>query len=309
MFSPQAHYIRRKSTTFYRSCSDLEARSRWCLTGTPIQNRLEDIGTLFAFLRAEPFHSLSQFRYWICMPFERGEDAARDRLILLYDSLVLRRTKDILVLPGHTEELKYLQLTEPERMQYQQTTKILDRSMRTQVGIHSHYESWKTSRFGLFQAHLQLRILCNHGTFQKPFSWKKRDLRDEREALVGDLGPGSEYNCSACSQPYSILATRNNFVEQCQHVLCHDCIEDLSGLPDADQNITHCPLCQRFQSRSGLGDAPGVEHDVLMGDDPIDKMGQQNHKHADYFRDIGFSTKIHALMTDVKQALLDDRKR
>jgi SWI/SNF-related matrix-associated actin-dependent regulator of chromatin subfamily A3 len=68
----EAHIIRRQSTVLYRTVAELKARSRWCLTGTPIQNRLEDIGSLFAFIRIIPFNSASTFRKYIATPFDDG---------------------------------------------------------------------------------------------------------------------------------------------------------------------------------------------------------------------------------------------
>lgn len=45
-----AHIIRHKGTTFNKAVSELNAKSRWCLSGTPIQNKLDDIGALFAYI-------------------------------------------------------------------------------------------------------------------------------------------------------------------------------------------------------------------------------------------------------------------
>jgi len=302
-----AHIIRRPATTFYRTCADLEARSRWCLTGTPIQNRLEDIGALFAFLRADPFHSLAQFRRFICIPFEQGESVARDRLILLYDSLCLRRTLNIISLPGQQERIRKLTLNPEEKRQYERTKNILNRYMRTQVGQYPgsgthggfyrgpQFDSWKSTKFGLFQAHLQLRILCNHGTFQKPFSWKKRDAREdinaEREAFITEMGLKSELMCDGCKQPRPILGSnraQNRFVENCSHSLCHECLDDC-------KDLRHCPLCQRFGT---------MDVDMQDGENTgVPEDEERNPHYKDYFNPTGFSTKMNQLMLDVKEGL------
>ncbi len=308
--SLKAHIIRRPATTFHRTCADIEARSRWCLTGTPIQNRLEDIGALFVFLRAEQFKSLGQFRRFICIPFEQGESIAKDRLILLYDSLVLRRTTDILDLPGFEERTRELTLSPEEETQYATTMKILDRYMRTQVGHfaglpgHGLYPGahleFKTTKFGLFQAHLQLRILCNHGTFQKPFSWKKRDAREVRiaaqEALISEMGLRSELMCDGCKNPRPILGstatrTEGNFAENCGHSLCHECLEDC-------RDMKHCPLCQRF----GTMDDLMRKRDGEPEEDEPDNEDENPH-HKGYFNTQGYSTKMNKLMEDVKDNL------
>jgi SWI/SNF-related matrix-associated actin-dependent regulator of chromatin subfamily A3 len=271
-------------------------------------------------MRAEPFSSLAQFRNKICLPFEQGEDVARERLILLYDSLVLRRTKEILKLPDHQESVRELRLTEREQRQYNQTMKILNRYMRTQVGHQgTHLPSqqqgqfgsagWnETSRFGLFQAHLQLRNLCNHGTFQRPFSWKKRDLKDEREALVGELGGlgGVEAHCDGCRQPYSILggSSTNGFGKDCKHVLCHECVENCTDLPNISDST--CPLCKRFGNRLAQADDDG---DLPMSEDQApDEDRESDGKHGEYFYPTGESTKMNALVEDVKKDLRDTKR-
>ncbi|KAK8127289.1 hypothetical protein PG984_008397 [Apiospora sp. TS-2023a] len=224
----EAHYIRNHTTKFYRACCDLEAHSRWCITGTPIQNRLQDIGSLFSFLRVEPFSSRAEFRRLICLPFEnRDMDTLRDRLVLIYDSLVLRRSKDtcVLDLPDPEEELKELDFSPDEAAQYANTLQVLERRLRNQAyfqqglstlhilnneiledssyaddnssletSLHRHRDEHGGSPFNMFHAMMQLRILCNHGTYQHMFSWEKQggSAQEEREALLGPPGAGSE---------------------------------------------------------------------------------------------------------------------
>lgn len=98
----EAHIIRRRSTFLYKTVFDLSASFRWCLTGSPIQNMLEDIGALFTFIKAAPFDSIATFRQFVVNPFlEEGERRviASERLSLLLDSVCLRRTRDLLYLP------------------------------------------------------------------------------------------------------------------------------------------------------------------------------------------------------------------
>lgn len=297
-----AHMIRRPVTTFYRTCVEIDARSRWCLTGTPIQNRLEDIGALFAFLRAEPFHNLANFRKHIVVPFEQGDDRVVERLRLLYDSLVLRRTKDVLSLPGHEERVHELDLSPEERKQYDHTVGVLSRNIRNLVGPHE-----MPGKFGLFQATMQLRIFCNHGTYQKMFSWKQRKLaeEDENESFLAELGLDLEAKCVTCHQPRPILGSTfvHKFVENCNHLICAECLET-----DGDKDKMHCPLCNLMantivngnganaNSGNGFGDVEMVDQDPAPHTD--DKKAQEH-----YFNKTGKSTKINRLVEDVKYEL------
>ncbi|KAK2786144.1 hypothetical protein FQN53_006906 [Emmonsiellopsis sp. PD_33] len=148
----EAHIIRRPSTTFHRAVCALEGNSRWCLTGTPIQNRLEDIGALFTFIRVPPFNDMNTFRKFIVLPFDESADRrviASKRLGMLIDSLCLRRTKEILHLPEPKRRIRWITFSDEERQQYEQTKKIMTRAIRQQAGDE------KNNVFGVFQAQLQ----------------------------------------------------------------------------------------------------------------------------------------------------------
>lgn len=278
-----AHIIRRQSTVLYRTVAEILARSRWCLTGTPIQNRLEDIGSLLAFLRLNPFHSLSTFRKFIALPFDEGiqrRQLAVKRFTRLLDSLCLRRTKDLLNLPDQQPRIRTIVLSPEERTQYDQTYATMFRAVRNQHGMMDH-----KSTLSMFQVQLQLRILCNHGTWQQPFSWSRRKLHlmDEREAMAASIGSEGEMTCSACKQPMLLLNIGSNFrryTENCRHVLCSECLEQ--SLPSGQESLpTNCPLCSSLWNIS-----PQAQTKDQLQEDM-------------YFREEGRSSKMEELMKDV----------
>jgi SWI/SNF-related matrix-associated actin-dependent regulator of chromatin subfamily A3 len=279
-----AHIIRRQSTVLYRTVAEIAARSRWCLTGTPIQNRLEDIGSLFAFLRVNPFHSLSNFRKSIAIPFDEGgkrRSVAIERFTRLLDSMCLRRTKDVLHLPAEQHRVRRIQLSSEERMQYDQTKDIMFRAVRNQNGTFD-----QKSTLGLFQVQLQLRIICNHGTWQQPFSWNRRKLHllDEREALEISLGRDGEITCSVCRQQMPAFNSGSMFhryTEHCRHVLCSQCL--MQSMPSGHaERPTKCPLCQPLWDANSQ-----VPHSASASQEDT------------YFRANGRSSKMEALMNDV----------
>ena len=49
----EAHSIKNPKTAVFKACAELKAHHRWCLTGTPIQNHLNDCHALLRFLRYE----------------------------------------------------------------------------------------------------------------------------------------------------------------------------------------------------------------------------------------------------------------
>lgn len=55
-----------------RACLFLEAERRWAVTGTPIQNSLDDAGALLMFLRHEPWSDRGWWRKVISDPYKVG---------------------------------------------------------------------------------------------------------------------------------------------------------------------------------------------------------------------------------------------
>lgn len=238
---------------------------------------------------------MAVFRRYIVVPFDQNEDdVAITRLVQLNDSLCLRRTKELLHLPPLKEYVKKLDLNEEERKQYKNTENILFRKIRQKAGEHE-----QTSKFGVFQANLQLRIMCNHGTFQQPFSWQsERSLRDIKEAWISALGGNAQVNCDGCSQPMPVLGSNkvyNEFVEKCSHVLCLECLEEAATANGSNFGRKHCPLCKVFH-----GETADVEM-VNSSQEPRGDDGELDDAH--YFRNGGYSTKMNALITDVKKDL------
>lgn len=68
----EGHIIRNPQTQLTKTMCDLEASRRWVLTGTPIQNRLDDLWSLVRFLRLEPFDDKNWWDSAVAMSVRRG---------------------------------------------------------------------------------------------------------------------------------------------------------------------------------------------------------------------------------------------
>lgn len=68
----EAHNIKNYRAKSSQACYELSlnAASRWCLTGTPLQNNVLELFSLMHFLRAAPFDDLSHFREKIDDPLK-----------------------------------------------------------------------------------------------------------------------------------------------------------------------------------------------------------------------------------------------
>lgn len=89
--------IRNPYSKRHKTLRNLNAKHRWCLTGSPMFNRIEDFGSLLIFLRADPFHDPSFFNDHIASPPKRDPERTLKTLKKLVQAVSLRRTKDSVI--------------------------------------------------------------------------------------------------------------------------------------------------------------------------------------------------------------------
>uniref|UniRef100_A0A8C0Y5L1 Transcription termination factor 2 n=1 Tax=Cyprinus carpio carpio TaxID=630221 RepID=A0A8C0Y5L1_CYPCA len=118
----EAHNIKNPKVQTSMAVCKLRARSRWAVTGTPIQNNLLDMYSLLKFLRCSPF---DEYKLWKAQ-VDNGSKRGGERLNILTRALLLRRTKDqldatgkpLVSLPDRTCEVHRLKLSEDEQAVY-----------------------------------------------------------------------------------------------------------------------------------------------------------------------------------------------
>ncbi|CAO3699383.1 unnamed protein product [Rhizopus stolonifer] len=94
----EAQQIKNKTTRSSLSCSALLSNKRWCLTGTPIQNNVDELFSLLRFLRIQPLNNYAMFRKTISAPIQQGNPGlAMSRLKAVLMAIMLRRTKAVLM--------------------------------------------------------------------------------------------------------------------------------------------------------------------------------------------------------------------
>ncbi len=80
----EAHRIRNAGSRLFKVCKSIEANSRWALTATPIVNKMEDVVSLFAFLRVplrKPLKWKEHMYYWAKdLVLHRSIDQLRGKL-------------------------------------------------------------------------------------------------------------------------------------------------------------------------------------------------------------------------------------
>lgn len=118
----EAQAIKNEKTKTSRAAMRLQASARLVMTGTPIQNQLGELWTLFRFLNPGLLGSRRRFNERFALPIERDRDReARRRLKRLVQPFILRRTKSQVLtdLPPRTEIRRLVELPAEEAALYE----------------------------------------------------------------------------------------------------------------------------------------------------------------------------------------------
>lgn len=137
----------------------LNARHRLCLTGTPLENHLGELWSLFDFLLPGLLGSEKQFRRAMRNPIEKqADEAVAERLARRVQPFMLRRTKQEVVqeLPPKTEILRSVELAGAQRELYESIRLSMHERVRKEVELRG----WGQSHILVLDALLKLRQVC-----------------------------------------------------------------------------------------------------------------------------------------------------
>ncbi|KAL8668404.1 MAG: hypothetical protein Q9168_006968, partial [Polycauliona sp. 1 TL-2023] len=175
----EAHTIKNRNAKATQACYALRSVYRWCLTGTPMQNNLDELQSLIKFLRIKPYDDLAIWRDQITRPMKEGRGGIAMRRLQYYlKAFMKRRTKDILkkegaLNPGGKASVKGsndngFKITErkiesveadfspEERTFYERLEKRTDKSLEQMMGGE------KLNYASALVLLLRLRQACNH---------------------------------------------------------------------------------------------------------------------------------------------------
>jgi SWI/SNF-related matrix-associated actin-dependent regulator of chromatin subfamily A3 len=92
----EGHTIRNPRTKMAKGVCALSAERRWVLSGTPIINSPNDLGSLLTFLRiCHPLNDPEYFKRLLLRPLKAGDPSGADLLRALMSHICIRRTKEM----------------------------------------------------------------------------------------------------------------------------------------------------------------------------------------------------------------------
>ncbi|WP_336671880.1 DEAD/DEAH box helicase [Tsukamurella sp. USMM236] len=155
----EAQHVKNVNTAAAKALRSIPAAHRVALTGTPVENRLEDLRAVIDLVNPALLGSARTFRNRFALPIEREQDkAAVRRLNTLTSPFILRREKtDPAIAPELPEKAEFTvraSLTSEQAGLYQATLNRLVEELRESQGM---------GRRGLVLASLtRLKQICNH---------------------------------------------------------------------------------------------------------------------------------------------------
>ena len=139
----------------------LKSKHRLALSGTPIENKLEELWSVFDFLMNGFLFSMPEFNSRYVNPImERQDKTVEKRLKLQISPFILRRMKRDVAkdLPDKVENMAYCELTPEQRDFY---LEVLD-STKEELFKSIEMNGLEKSRMSIFSALLRLRQICCH---------------------------------------------------------------------------------------------------------------------------------------------------
>ncbi|KAF2027061.1 hypothetical protein EK21DRAFT_72852 [Setomelanomma holmii] len=279
----EAHTIRNPTAQSRATCA-LFGQRRWAVTGTPVQNRLEDLGALFNFVQLSPFNTTQGFNFHVVAPFKNADPEVVPKLQLLVSTVTLRRTKEIIKdqIPKRNDLIMKLEFSKEERKLHD----WFERDTQRKVNVATSGEKMGGNSYArILTAILNMRLICAHGrdllsddalkttdgmTYDNPMEIGEEETeipaltRQQAYDMLDLLDQTDNSGCAFCSgtasKKQSVLDTDSDdedddgdvsdiigYMTSCYHIACPKHLKTLQQQWKAslqEDGSTICQLCE-----------------------------------------------------------------
>ena len=300
----EAHNIKSRTTSCAKACFALKADFKWCLSGTPVQNRIGEFFSLLRFLQIRPFacyfckkcpcaelhwnqteakkcsvcdhtgfNHVSIFNQELLNPITQGEDPALrreglDKLRLVTDRIMLRRMKR-----DHTASME---LPPKEVIIHNEFFGEIERDFSSSIMSNTtrQFDTYVSrgvmlnNYANIFGLIMQMRQVANH-----PDLILKKNAAGGQNVLV----------CSICDE-----TAEEPIRSRCHHEFCRKCAKDY--VRSFEDETPDCPRCHIALTIDF--DQPDIEQDE-------DNVKRSSIINRIKMEDWTSSTKIEMLVYDL----------
>jgi SNF2 family DNA or RNA helicase len=184
----ESQAIKNSDTQTTKAVLTLKAKHRLALSGTPIENNLGELYSLFRFLNPSMFGSAAEFSRDYAVPIHHNDDrdAARELRKKIYPFILRRLKRDVLKdLPDKIEQVLYVDMSTEQRKLYDARRRFYYQTIKQRIAD----EGLQKSRFFILEALMELRQVASipeaksEGTILSP---KREVLMDRLQDAVSN---------------------------------------------------------------------------------------------------------------------------
>lgn len=209
-FLDEAQHIKNPNTINAKSAQQIKARNYFALTGTPVENSLTELWSIFNFIMPGYLHTHSAFQKEYELPIARGEDLNRAiELSRHVRPFVLRRLKkDVLKeLPDKIETRLMAEMTKEQEKIYLAFLKQAQGVIMSEISA----SGFDRSRIKILAALTRLRQICCHpGLFITDYTGESGKMQLLQEVLEDALA--SDHRILVFSQFTSMLSLAREYL-------------------------------------------------------------------------------------------------
>ena len=161
VIADEAQYVKNNNTKNAKALKELNSESRFALTGTPIENSLAELWSIFDFIMPGYLYTYKKFKDEFETPIiKENDNEAMQRLQKIVAPFILRRIKrDVLKeLPDKTEQIMYSKMDEEQQKLYTSYLALAKVKMRQEIESNG----FEKSKMKILSLITRLRQICCH---------------------------------------------------------------------------------------------------------------------------------------------------
>lgn len=161
IIADEAQYLKNSNTQNAKSIKQIKADTRYALTGTPIENSLSELWSIFDFIMPDYLFSYKKFKTLYEMPIIKDEEQnAMKKLKMLIQPFILRRTKNEVLteLPEKTVTVLENEMGEEQKNIYLSYLAQTKQELAEQIDLNGY----ERSHMQILAALTRLRQICCH---------------------------------------------------------------------------------------------------------------------------------------------------
>ena len=190
IIADEAQYLKNSTTQNAKAIKDLKGETRFALTGTPIENSLAELWSIFDFIMPGYLFQYKKFKNSYETPIVKNEDKdAMAKLKMLIEPFVLRRTKkEVLTeLPEKTITVLNNTMTEEQEKIYMSYLTKAKQEIADQIKVNG----FEKSQIMILAALTRLRQICCHpGLFIEDYKGESNKLNQCIEIIEDAISSG-----------------------------------------------------------------------------------------------------------------------